>query len=134
MQSMETYTEMVDTTFFKKGAKLSIENAKIGELVCITVENPLRYGVRELCYFGRIVKVTKCYFWIVEYLGPNLGFSPSPVHECRTGQVEHHDLNQDKYTKKWAKKSLIDAWEATMESRVVEKQFWRTIKETSTSS
>lgn len=123
---MGTFQKEVDTTFFYKREKTTIEDVAPGDIVCIKVQSPLNYGIRELDYFGRIHKVTKCYFWIIEYLGPALEFAFCPINDCSTSQVKRHDENPDIFAKKWAKSSLIDIWKADLESRVVTKIYGTT--------
>ena len=96
--------------FFYKTEKISIEDVKPGDVVRINIWNPKRYGVRELGYFGRIEKVTKCYFWILEFCGPYL----DSANECSVSFLSKLFDNPEKFTKKWAKTSLVDIWRAKL--------------------
>lgn len=91
-------------TYFTKDKKITIDEISIGDMVIIEVNSPLNYGIRTWSYFGQIAKITKCYFEIIEYSSsPELGYwYTSSIHKCKN--------NPSKYTKKWAKKSLISLY------------------------
>ena len=93
---MKKYTKKVSLTYFKKIKEISIENS-INKIVYLEVNSPLNYGVKTFSYFGKIVKVTKCYFDILEYC-------TADIDNCSTQQILMKENN--KRVKKWSKKSI----------------------------
>ena len=124
MSEMVSYIKEIDKTFFYKRNKTTIADVAPGDIVCIKVQNPLHYGARDLTYFGRIEKITRCYFWVIEYCGPVSEYS-STVTDCSTDFFNHANSDPGRLLKKWAKTSLLEIWEADTESRVVETTIWK---------
>lgn len=104
---MEKYTKMINMTYFTKGEKIDIDDS-LNKIVYLEVDSPLNYGVRTWDYYGRIVKITKCYFWIIEYCD---GF----LKNWRTDQIQKKEEKQ--LAKKWHKKSIQKLYEVKTEEK-----------------
>ena len=105
---------LVNHTYFQKAIQKSIDDIKIGDLVFIKIRSPLHYGNRELIYYGRIAKITKCFFWITEYAMANWTTSTY----CNSSSIAKYDANPEHYTKQWAKSRLLEIWSATSKEKV----------------
>ena len=70
---MEKYTKKINITHFAKDEEINIDDAT-NRIVYLEVNSPLNYGLRTWEYYGRIVKVTKCYFEIIEYCDGNTDY------------------------------------------------------------
>ena len=90
-------------TFFEKQEIVSIDEVNTGEQVYLKVESPLNYGNREMEYYGRIEKITPCYFWILEYCLVSRG-----TNDWLTSEILKKELDCKRHTKQWAKKSVIE--------------------------
>ena len=96
-------------TVFRKVMKTNIDAVKPGDVVYIKMRNPQHYGLRELEYYGRITKITACYFWIAEYCDGH-AFGGGDC-SCTTSQREKIDTipeYRNRCTRKWSKESLIE--------------------------
>ena len=67
MNSLEKYTKEVDVTYFKKIKRVSIEDVPVGSLVYLKVDSHSKTTIRELEYYGRILKITPCFFVFLGY-------------------------------------------------------------------
>lgn len=99
---MKSYTKEIEVTYFDRKEAIDIDEVSVGDNVYLEVNSPLSYGVRIWSFNGEITKITKDYFWILEY---HNGF-PN-ITKWSTEQIKIKKLNQKKYTKKWAKKSIV---------------------------
>lgn len=104
---MENQSKKTSKTIFSKTCPTNIDSIKPGDIVYIKVNNPLRYGVRELEYYGRISKITDCYFWIAEYCNGYSLFGSEC--SCSTASCKRID-SMPEYRRKWRKTSLIEIW------------------------
>lgn len=100
---MEKYTQIVRMTYFKKENKIEIEKAT-NRIVYLEVYNPHNYGPMTVNYYGRVIKVTNCFFYIIEYCD---GF----VDKWRTDQISIAEKEIRK--KKCAKKSIVKLMEVS---------------------
>ena len=110
---MMKYEKECNITYFKKIKELSIDEVNEGDIVYLKVNSPLNYGIRELEYWGKIIKKTNCFFWITEY-----GTATWRIDHQDTDIVKKHDENVEKYTKKWEKKSICELWIASTEQKI----------------
>lgn len=117
MSEMYKYTKEVDITYFKKIKTTIIENVNEGEIIYIKVYSPLNYGIKEWEYYGRLIKKTNHFFDILEYFGN------SRMNYWSTDEIEKKEENQKKYTKKWAKKSIIQICTVKTENKKELKEF-----------
>jgi len=69
--------------------------------------------MQEILFYGKIAKITKCFFWITEYTE---GFWTSDTY-CDTKTVEKRDANPEHYTKQWAKSRLLEVWTVKTKQR-----------------
>lgn len=99
---MYKYIEEVNITYFEKLKKTTIDEVTEGEIIYLKVSSPLNYGIRQWEYYGRLIKKTNLFFDILQY---NTG-----LDNCNTEQVKNSEKNQKKYTKRWAKKSIIEIY------------------------
>lgn len=106
-------TRLVMHTYFQKKEQTTIDDIHVGDLVFIKIWSPLHYGNRELIYYGKIAKITKCFFWITEYTE---GFWTSDTY-CDTKTIEKRDANPEHYTKQWAKSRLLEVWTVKTKQR-----------------
>lgn len=111
----------VNITYFIKNKKITIEDVNIGDIVFVKVKSPLNYGIREVPYYGKIMKKTNCYFEILEYYG---GFD---LDNWKTEQIKLKENNKEKYTKKWAKKSILEMYSIKTEEKVEIRKFGSSI-------
>lgn len=104
---MKKYTKKVSLTYFKKLKEISIEDS-INKIVYLEVNSPLNYGLKTVSYYGRIVNVTKFYFYIIEYC-------TADIDNCSTQQILKKE--NSKRVKKWAKKSIKKLIEISTEEK-----------------
>jgi len=104
---MEKYKKIVNMTYFTKGKKIDI-NDSIDRIVYLEVDSPLNYGARTWDYYGRIVKITNCYFWIIEYCD---GF----LNSWQKDQIQRAE--NEHLAKKWHKKSIRKLYEVKTEEK-----------------
>lgn len=90
-----------DKTYFTKKELIDIDTA-LNKIVYLEVNNPLKYGLKTCTYYGRIVKITKEYFEIIEYCNHDLGY-------WYTKQIQKHEENH--LAKKWKKTSIQKLYE-----------------------
>ena len=102
MTKMYKYTKEVNVTYFEKQKKITIDEVTEGEVIYLKVHSPLNYGIRECSYYGKLIKKTNLFFDILEY---NTG-----LDNLNTEQIRNYEKNQKKYTKRWAKKSIIEIY------------------------
>lgn len=103
MQELYKYTREVSITYFEKIKSVSIDDINVNDIVYIKIESPLKYGIRELQYYGRIVKKTKEYFYILPYCN-------AVTSDWKTSQIELLEKNQKRYIKQWSKKRIIELY------------------------
>ncbi len=112
---MEKYTKKINITYFTKDKEVNIDNA-INKVVFLEVNSPLNYGLRTWEYYGRIVKVTKCYFEIIEYCDGNTDY-------WYTDEINKKE--NEKITKKWAKKSIQKLYCVKTENKIEKHEFYK---------
>ena len=112
---MEKNTKKINITYFTKDKEINIDNA-INKVVFLEVNSPLNYGLKTWEYYGRIVKVTKCYFEIIEYCDGNTGY-------WYTDEINKKE--NKKNTKKWAKKSIQKIYDVKTEIKLEEHEFYK---------
>lgn len=93
----------VNITYFTKLKEIDIKDA-YNKIVYLEVNSPLSYGLKIWNYYGRIVKITNCYFEILEYCTANFDY-------WYTDQISKKEKNR--ITKKWAKKSIVKLLEVS---------------------
>ena len=103
MEPLKKCIKVVNCTFFNRLRSISINDIKEGDIVYIKVKSPLNYGVSEWEYYGRIIKITKCYFQILHYFEASMG-----INECRTESISKIEADPSGHIKKWAKKSIVE--------------------------
>jgi len=112
---MEKYKKSINMTYFTKKKIIDIEDS-LDKIVYLEVDSPLNYGMKTWDYYGRITKITKCYFEIIEYCD---------------GNIDHWDTEyiikreKTKLTKKWAKKSIQKLYEVTTTEKNVEVEYYK---------
>ena len=116
MDIKEKRTRLVSHTYFRKEVRKTINDVKVGDLIFIKIRSPLHYGNREWIFYGKIAKITKCFFWITEYAE---AWWTSDTY-CDTEAIARRDANAEYYTKQWAKDRLLEIWSATAKERVDE--------------
>lgn len=102
MVMMYKYQKEVNRTYFEKVKKAAINEVNEGEVIYLKVRSPLNYGIRYWEYCGKLIKKTNLFFDILEY---NTGSD-----NCDTEEIERCEKNQKQYTKRWAKKSIIEVY------------------------
>lgn len=112
---MEKYTKKINITYFNKDKEIEIDDS-INKIVFLEVNSPLNYGLKTWEYYGRIVKVTKCYFEIVEYCDGNTNY----WYTDEITKKEKRNL-----TKKWAKKSIQRLFSVKTENKLEEHEFYK---------
>ena len=106
---MEHQTSKRTRTIFRKLIATDINSVRPGDVVYIKMWNPKHYGIRELEFYGRIIKITKCYFWIAEYCdGHAFGGGDCGCTTDHRTKVDSIPEFTDRCTRKWHKNSLIE--------------------------
>lgn len=103
------YQKEEDMTYFKKIKKTTIDEVNEDEVVYLKVRNPRKYGPRELEYYGKIIRKTNDYFNILEYT-----YRSDNWH---TEDIERWERNPKQYTKKRAKKSIIEIYKVKCQQK-----------------
>lgn len=103
MQELYKYIKEESITYFEKVKPISIDDVVANDIVYLKIESPLRYGVRELKYYGKIIKITKEYFYILTYCN-------AVTNDWKTSQIELLENNLKKYTKQWSKKRILELY------------------------
>ena len=116
MNLKEKETRLVSHTYFQKETRKTIDDVMVGDLVFIKIWSPLYYGSREWIFYGKIAKITKCFFWITEYAEANWTFDTY----CNTESISKRNANPTPYTKQWAKSRLMEIWSATTKEKLDE--------------
>ena len=112
---MEKYNKKINITYFTKDEEINIDNA-INKIVFLKVNSPLNYGIRTWEYYGRIVKVTNCYFEIIEYCDGKTDY----WYTDEINKKEHRNT-----TRKWAKKSIQKLYNVKTETKLEDWEFYR---------
>lgn len=112
---MEKYIKNTGITYFKKIEEINIENA-LNRIVYLKVKSPLNYGIKSWEYYGRINKITKYYFEIIEYCDGNIEY-------WYTNEIK--EIEQKQLTKKWAKKSIELLYEVQTNEKNEEIEFYK---------
>lgn len=118
MKEMHKYKKEVGITYFKKEYKTTIDDVNVGDIIFIKVKSPLNYGISEIPFYGKLVKKTKYYFDILEYYGQ------FDIDNWHTEQINLKENNPKKYTKRWAKKSIIEIYNVSTEEKTEIKEFY----------
>lgn len=103
------YEKEEDMTYFKKTKKTTIDEVSEGEIVYLKVRSPLKYGLREWNYYGKITKKTNQYFYILEYT--------TGSESWYTEDIKRYEENPNPGTKKWAKKSIIEIYKVKCQEK-----------------
>ena len=106
---------VIPESLFNKEKEIDI-NDSLNKIVYLEVDSPLNYGMRTWEFYGRIVKVTKCYFEIINYC-------TADVDNWNTEQILIKE--QEQTSKKWAKKSIRKLYEVKTEERTEEKEYYK---------
>ena len=61
MTKMYKYTKEVNVTYFEKQKKITIDEVTEGEVIYLKVHSPFKYGIREWCYYGKLIKKTNLF-------------------------------------------------------------------------
>lgn len=117
MTEMYKYKKKVNITYFSKIKESNIEDIAEGNTIFIKVKSPLNYGVREWFYYGRLIKKTNNFFDILEYFGN------TNIDNWETEQIKMKENNPKKYTKRWAKKSIIEIYLVNTVEKIEIKEF-----------
>lgn len=123
MNDMEFYDKEVDVTRFHKTEKVEIDDVLLGDIVYVKVKNPTKCTIHTLEYFGRITKVTKCFFWILEYCEYTWS-----DNSCRTDQIQKREDSKNRATKQWHKNSLIEIWKVNATRQIETHRYGRSKK------
>lgn len=99
---MYKYQKEVNITYFKKVKKAVINEVNEGEIIYLKVRSPLNYGIRDWDYYGKLIKKTNLYFDILVYT--------TGLDNWNTKEIKRYERNQKQYTKRWAKKSVIEVY------------------------
>lgn len=99
MKDLVKYEKNIEIVYFINNKDININNS-LGKIVHLKVKSPLHYGIREIGYYGKIVKITNDYFDILEFCGDNFNF-------WYLKEIEKKENKEEKYKKRWAKKSII---------------------------
>lgn len=99
---MYKYHKEVNITYFKKVKKAVINEVNEGEIIYLKVRSPLNYGIRDWDYYGKLIKKTNLYFDILVYT--------TGLDNWNTKEIKRYERNQKQYTKRWAKKSVIEVY------------------------
>ena len=121
---MIKYSKNVTNRYFRKTMKCTINNVNEGDIVHITVRSPLHYGIKEWSYYGRIVRITRCYFTILQYFEA-ASFGGIETNYCSVSHAELLDNAQKTHAKRWAKDSLISIHLATFEDVEETREYYR---------
>ena len=116
MNHKKKETRLVNHTYFQKKTQKTIDDVNVGDIVFIKIWSPLNYGNREWIFYGRIAKITKCFFWITEYAEANWTFDTY----CNTETISKRNTTPAPYTKQWAKSRLLEIWSAATEEKAEE--------------
>lgn len=116
MPELYKYKKEVDMTYFKKINQTTIEDVSDGEIIYLKVCSPLNYGLREWEYYGKLMKKTNYFFDILNY-------SDAMVDYWYTKEIEKKNNNPQKYTKRWAKKSIIEIYKVQIENKKELREF-----------
>ena len=111
---MIQYEKQVTNRYFHKIQPCSINDVNAGDIVHITVRSPLHYGIREWSYYGRMIKITRCYFLIIQYFEAS-SFGGVESNYCNASHAELLDRASKEYAKRWSKDSLISIHRASYE-------------------
>lgn len=103
MQELYKYTKEESITYFEKVKPVSIDDIVVNDIVYLKIESPLKYGIRELKFYGKIIKITKEYFYIIPYCN-------AVTNDWKTSQIEMLEKNIKKYTKQWSKKRILELY------------------------
>jgi hypothetical protein len=120
MEEREKEIRLVEHTYFKKDTQKTIDDFEVGDVVFIKIRSPLHYGNREWIFYGKITKITKCFFWITQYAEASW---MSDTY-CETETIARRDANAEYYAKQWAKDRLLEIWSVTTKQRVDEVTFY----------
>lgn len=112
---MEKYKKIVDMTYFTKTKEINIDDA-LNKIVYLEVDSPLNYGIKTWNYYGRIIKITNCFFEIIEYCD-------GCIDHWKTNYILKKD--QTKHSKKWAKKNIQKLYEVTSEEKKEEIEYYK---------
>ena len=99
---MYKYQKEVNITYFRKVKKAVINEVNEGEIIYLKVRSPLNYGIRDWDYYGKLIKKTNLYFDILVYT--------TGLDNWNTKEIKRYERNQKQYTKRWAKKSVIEVY------------------------
>lgn len=109
-------------TYFQTQESLDIDEVVPGEIVYLKVQSPLNYGNREWEYYGKIVKISPCYFWILEYC-----VGDRDTKDWKTSEICRKESAPARYTKKWAKKSIIELRRVLTTEKLESRVVWNSI-------
>lgn len=121
---MIQYEKQVTNRYFHKIQQCSINDVNEGDIVHITVRSPLHYGIREWSYYGKMIKITRCYFSIIQYCEAS-SFGGVESNYCSVAHAELFDRTQKERAKRWSKDSLISIHLAAYEDKTEIKTFFR---------
>lgn len=115
----QKYLKEESITYFERKQKVSIEDIHEGEIILLTVNSPYNYGISEWEMVGKLVKKTKCYFeilWYFNVLWRN--------NSCKTESIKTREENPKRYTKKWAKKSIVEIYTAEITEKIEIREYY----------
>ena len=99
---MDKYQKEVNKTYLKKIKKTVIDEVNEGEVIYLKIRNPNKSTIRHLEYYGKLIKKTKDYFYILEYTYCS--------DSCDTEEIKRLELNPKPYTKRRSKKIIVEVY------------------------
>ena len=111
----------MEVTYFKKTKKVSINDICVDSLVYLKVKSHSNTTIRETEFYGKIIKITPSYFEFLGYC--EAGYL---LDNCKTEIIHRRDGNPARYSKKWAKKSIIELWIVEANEKNEAREFYRT--------
>lgn len=107
----------VRVTYFRKIKRVDIDEIKDNSLVYIKIVSPLNYGVRDCAFYGKVLKKTNKYFDILQYCD-------AITDNWNTEQILLKENNKNRFTKRWAKKRIIELYLVDYEEKTVIKEIY----------
>lgn len=117
MEKLYKYEKNVIVTYFKKLKKVNIDEINENSLVYLKINSPLNYGVRNYSFYGKILKKTDDFFYILLYCD-------AITDNWNTKQILLKENNKNRFTKRWSKKRIIELYLVDYYEKTVKKEFY----------
>lgn len=115
---MKKCKKEVSVTYFEKIKEVYIDEINVGDIVYLKFILPTNRGRGEGEMYGKITKITKCYFWILPYCDARF-----KVNHQFTSSIEFRNENQEKDAKKLSQERIRELWIASVEERIEIREF-----------